>query len=97
MVLDSVVNSAHFAIGVLLEVYDKYRDLVLLKFPHAQVYLLGANAIAGATRVQEANAGKPRLYWLHSFLLVLLRDLFLDLVTILFFFFNRLCLFIFRC
>ena len=41
MVLDVVVNSAHIAIEYVLLVLDKYRDLVLLRFPHAQVYLLG--------------------------------------------------------
>jgi len=30
-----------------------------------------ANAINAATKVQEANAGKPRQYWLYSFVLVL--------------------------
>ena len=42
MVLDVIVNSAHVAIAYVLLALDKYRDLVLLRFPHAQVYLLGA-------------------------------------------------------
>jgi hypothetical protein len=41
MVLDVVVNCAHVVIAYVLVGIDRYRDLVLLRFPHAQVYLLG--------------------------------------------------------
>ena len=44
------------------------------KFPTHNLTTLpsGANALAGSLRVSEMNAGKPRMYWLHSFLLVLI-------------------------
>ena len=35
-------------------------------------YLSAANAIAASLKVQELSAGKPKLYWAHSFTLVLI-------------------------
>ena len=35
-------------------------------------YFSAANAIAASLKVQELSAGKPKLYWAHSFTLVLI-------------------------
>ena len=38
---------------------------------YAQIFS-AANAIAASLKVQELSAGKPKLYWAHSFTLVLI-------------------------
>ncbi len=52
--------------------FPYYQKLTLLQFPHASLFSLGANAINGATTVYANNFGKPKLYWLHSLVLVVI-------------------------
>ena len=72
MVLDALVNAAHGVVATTLFAWSQYVAFATLQFPHAQVYLVGANALSGSLRVRELSAGKPRQYWLYSYFMVLL-------------------------
>ena len=74
MVLDALVNAAHGVVAHVLLAWGQYVAFVTLQFPHAQAYLIGANALQGALRVHAVSSGanEPRQYWLYSYLSVLL-------------------------
>jgi len=69
--MDSAIDFSHGAVAFIMSIYTIYSNAVLLKFPHAMCYLLAGNAIAASLVVLKVNEGKPKQYWLHSFILVL--------------------------
>ena len=72
MSVDSLIDQVHWLVRVLQQVVPYYQRLTCMQFPHASIFTLGANAINGATAVFAANAGKPRQYWLHSLVSVVI-------------------------
>lgn len=69
--MDLIINSIHSFFAATKDISGFYEYLCLAKFPHALLLMPAANAINASIQVYDQNIGKPRLYWLHSLLLVI--------------------------
>lgn len=71
--MEIIVNLTYDVVHLLTPSFQAYCDFVLGKFPHFTAYIVGGNALNAALRVWEAQeCGSKPLYWLHSFVLVVL-------------------------
>lgn len=69
---DNIVRLMEVFSQFLCKCYTLYEYFMLLKMPHGMAIAIFCNALGASLAVFAANAGKEKLYWLHSLVLVVL-------------------------